>query len=89
MSESPAERVARKEKQAREAPVNMARYRQEQQATLDKTARLRAQRLALPEMKDPAASKDKARATSAPIRTSSRRSRIAMYEGRYRSRPVG
>ncbi len=29
MSESPAERVARKEKQAREAPINMARYRQE------------------------------------------------------------
>jgi hypothetical protein len=59
MSESPAERVARKEKQAREAPVNMARYRQEQQATLDKTARLRAQRLALPEMKNSVPSRKK------------------------------
>lgn len=65
MSESPAERIARKEKQAREAPVNMARYRQEQQATLDKTARLRAQRLAWPETKNPAASKKK----PAPRRT--------------------
>jgi hypothetical protein len=54
-----AARAARKEKQAREAPENMARYRQEQQATLDKTARLRAQRLALPEMKSPASSMTK------------------------------
>ncbi len=59
MRESPAERVARKEKQAREAPANMARYRQEQQATLDKTVRLRAQRLALPGMENPVASSNK------------------------------
>ncbi len=43
---SPAETAARKERQEKEGKVNMARYLQQQQATLDKTARLRAVRLA-------------------------------------------
>jgi hypothetical protein len=58
---TPAERAARKEKQDREGAVNMARYQQEQQATLAKTVRLRAQRLAQPAMKNPTASVKKKR----------------------------
>jgi cytoplasmic iron level regulating protein YaaA (DUF328/UPF0246 family) len=42
---SPAEKTAKKEKQAREGEANMARYREQKQQTLDRTARLRAQRL--------------------------------------------
>jgi hypothetical protein len=40
------ERLAKKEKLAIEGKANMARYLEQQQATLNKTARLRAQRLA-------------------------------------------
>jgi hypothetical protein len=48
---SPAEtakkkRLAKKERLAIEGKANMARYLERQQATLNKTARLRAQRLA-------------------------------------------
>jgi hypothetical protein len=39
---SPDEIAARKEKRARQAQENAVRYHQEQQAMLDKTARLRA-----------------------------------------------
>jgi hypothetical protein len=42
---SPAEMVARKEKREREGKVNMARYLEQQQHTLDKTVRLRGLRL--------------------------------------------
>jgi hypothetical protein len=59
MRRSPAEKAARKEQQDRVGAVNMASYLREQQATLDRTARLRAQRVALPEMKNPAASNKK------------------------------
>jgi hypothetical protein len=43
---SPDEIAAKKERRAQQAEKNAARYREEQQATLDKTARLRALRLA-------------------------------------------
>jgi hypothetical protein len=42
---SPDEIAAKKERRAQQAEKNAARYREEQQATLDKTARLRALRL--------------------------------------------
>ncbi len=41
---SPAEKAAKLEKRAVEGRANMARYLEHQQATLDKTARLRARR---------------------------------------------
>ena len=40
------EKLAKKERLAIEGKANMARYLEQQQATLNKTARLRAQRLA-------------------------------------------
>jgi hypothetical protein len=43
---SPAEKAAKQEKRAVEGQANMARYLEHQQATLEKTARLRALRLA-------------------------------------------
>jgi hypothetical protein len=43
---SPAEKAAKQERRAIEGKANMARYREQQQKTLDKTARLRALRLA-------------------------------------------
>jgi hypothetical protein len=43
---SPAEKAAKQEKRAVEGAANMARYLEHQQATLEKTARLRALRLA-------------------------------------------
>jgi hypothetical protein len=43
---SPAEKAAKQEKRAVEGRANMARYLEHQQATLEKTARLRALRLA-------------------------------------------
>lgn len=43
---SPAEKAAKQEKRAVEGKANMARYLDHQQATLEKTARLRALRLA-------------------------------------------
>jgi hypothetical protein len=49
----PAEIAARKTRREQEGKVNMARYLEQQQGTRDKTARLRAQRLALPEMRNP------------------------------------
>jgi hypothetical protein len=42
---SPAEKAAKQEKRAVEGRANMARYLEHQQATLEKTARLRALRL--------------------------------------------
>jgi hypothetical protein len=39
--------AAKKERRAQQAEKNMTRYRNQQQATIDKTARLRAQRLAI------------------------------------------
>jgi hypothetical protein len=43
---SPAEKAAKQERRAIEGEANMARYLEQQQSTLDKTARLRALRLA-------------------------------------------
>ncbi len=39
--------AAKKERREQEGKANMARYREQQQRTLDRMARLRAQRLAL------------------------------------------
>ena len=50
---SPAQIAARKEKREREGKANLARYREQQKRSLDRMARLRAQRLALPEMRNP------------------------------------
>jgi 4-alpha-glucanotransferase len=43
---SAAEKAAKQERRAIEGEANMARYLEQQQSTLDKTARLRALRLA-------------------------------------------
>ena len=51
---SPEQIAAKKERREREGEANMARYREKQRRTLDRMARLRAQRLALSEMRSPA-----------------------------------
>ncbi len=45
---SPEQIAAKKERREVEGKANMAGYREQQQRTLDRMARLRAQRLALP-----------------------------------------
>jgi hypothetical protein len=79
---SPVEKAAKKEKQEREVRVNMARYLKNQQATLEKTARLRAQRLA--QAKIPAGRETR------PLEKKDRESRGSipgLYQGRAVVRP--
>jgi hypothetical protein len=59
------EKLAKKERLAIEGKANMARYLEQQQATLNKTARLRAQRLArMSDAGNPAKRSSKANKTS-------------------------
>ena len=62
--------AAKKERREREGKANMARYREQQQRTLDRMARLRARRLALPGMNNPAKAETFSESNeSAPRRT--------------------
>ena len=64
------ERLAKKERQSIGGKANMARYLEQQQATLNKTARLRAQRLArVSDAANPAKRSSKANeASRSPLR---------------------
>ncbi len=73
---SPEQIVERKERRAVEGKANMARYREQQQRALDRMARLRAQRLALPPQTSTAPTK-----TSVAKENPARRSLPGLHQG--------
>ena len=68
--------AARKEKRARQAQENAVRYQQEQQAMLDKTARLRALRLSRERPQD-----EQGKQPAAPKESAERRPLADLHQG--------
>jgi hypothetical protein len=76
---SPAQMAAKKEKREREGRENMTRYLEQHQATLDKTAHLRAQRLAqMPPVSKPAS---RMKHSSKPKNVEPRRPLPGLHQG--------
>jgi hypothetical protein len=73
---SPEEIAARKEKRARQAQENAVRYQQEQQAMLDRTARLRALRLSRERPRD-----EQGKQPAAPKENAERRPLAGLHQG--------
>lgn len=74
---SPADKAAKQERRAIEGKANMARYLEHQQATMDKTARLRARRLARADVGKPKKLSPKAKAKD----ESTRRTLPGLHQG--------